>query len=244
MTFEAKPLGWWMNMDVIKRPSEQKTMAYALRPLDYRDIPQVAEIEREAFSSTWPTTSFKRELQNRNSAYLVAFQPQEVEARPAEGPLAEGSGQYTPLVGRVVSAFKELIGTPRQPSQHMDRILGFVGLWFMGSEAHITAIAVRQEIQGQGIGELLLIGSIEVATKRQTEVVSLEVRVSNQVAQSLYQKYGFHHAGLRKGYYNDNREDAAIMTTQPIDTAEYQEKFRQLCEAYRQRHGEIRICLA
>ena len=219
-------------------------MDIAVRPLAEFDISQVREIEREAFSSTWPTTSFKRELQNRQSAYLVACQPQEVEAQPAEEPLAEDSGQYAPLVGRVVSAFRELIGTPRQPSQPKDRILGFVGLWFMSSEAHITAIAVRQEVQGQGIGELLLIGSIEIATKRQAEVVSLEVRVSNQVAQSLYQKYGFRHAGIRKGYYNDNREDAAIMTTQPIDTAEYQEMFRQLYEVYRQRHGEIRICLA
>ena len=77
-------------------------MDIAVRPLAEFDINQVREIEREAFSSTWPTTSFKRELQNRNSAYLVACQPQEVDARPAEGPLAEDSRQYAPLVGRVV----------------------------------------------------------------------------------------------------------------------------------------------
>ena len=70
------------NMDVIKRPSEQKTMAYALRPLDYRDIPQVAEIEREAFPEMWPPTSFRRELKNRLARYLVAYE--RVDDRPSE----------------------------------------------------------------------------------------------------------------------------------------------------------------
>ena len=73
--------------------------------------------------------------------------------------------------------------------------------------------------------------------------MTLEARVSNYVAQSLYQKYGFEKVGIRKGYYTDNREDAVIMTTQPINTLAYREKFRSLREAYQVGHGEIKIDL-
>ncbi|MNV66416.1 ribosomal-protein-alanine N-acetyltransferase [compost metagenome] len=41
--------------------------------------------------------------------------------------------------------------------------------------------------------------------------ITLEVRVSNEIAQNLYRKKGFSPAGVRKGYYSDNREDALIM---------------------------------
>jgi ribosomal-protein-alanine N-acetyltransferase len=71
--------------------------------------------------------------------------------------------------------------------------------------------------------------------------MTLEARVSNFIAQRLYEKYGFKSMGIRKGYYSDNREDAVIMTTSPIDTAEYQSLFQQLQEAYRSRRGEIGI---
>ncbi|MCE2464199.1 MAG: ribosomal protein S18-alanine N-acetyltransferase, partial [Dehalococcoidia bacterium] len=120
-------------------------------------------------------------------------------------------------------------------------LLGFVGLWFMSGEAHITGIAVEEASRGKGIGELLIIGSIELAMARDATVMSLEARVSNFVAQALYEKYGFLNVGIRKGYYTDNREDAVIMTTQPINDAAYRNKFNALKDAYRQRYGEIKM---
>lgn len=45
------------------------------------------------------------------------------------------------------------------------------------------------------------------------EAMTLEVRVSNHIAQRLYAKFGFQGAGVRKGYYSDNKEDALIMWT-------------------------------
>ena len=56
--------------------------------------------------------------------------------------------------------------------------------------------------------------------------MTLEARVSNFIAQRLYKKYSFKSVGIRKGYYSDNREDAVIMTTTPIDTEEYGRMFR------------------
>jgi ribosomal-protein-alanine N-acetyltransferase len=51
----------------------------------------------------------------------------------------------------------------------------------------------------------------------------LEVRVSNKIAQALYNKYAFEQVGRRKAYYQDNREDALILTTPDLDTPGYQD---------------------
>ena len=123
----------------------------------------------------------------------------------------------------------------------MQKLAGYVGVWFQGNEAHITEIAVREGLRGLGIGELLLIGSIRSATKYGSTVVTLEVRVSNFIAQRLYEKYGFSTAGIRKGYYSDNREDALIMTTSPIHTPDYQSQFDLLQQAYADRGRSIYI---
>ena len=65
--------------------------------------------------------------------------------------------------------------------------------------------------------------------------MTLEVRVSNRGAQSLYDKYGFKRAGVRKRYYLDNNEDAYIMTTESILSAEYKETFARLKGLHAQR---------
>ena len=124
------------------------------------------------------------------------------------------------------------------------RILGFVGLWFMAGEAHITAIAVDERSRGKSIGELLLMSSIDLAMQKGADVVTLEARVSNHVAQSLYEKYLFEKVGIRKGYYTDNREDAVIMTTRPIHSPAYQEHLQDLRETFIGRHGDVHIQLA
>ena len=71
--------------------------------------------------------------------------------------------------------------------------------------------------------------------------MTLEARVSNFVAQRLYEKYDFKQVSIRKGYYSDNREDAVIMTTSPIGTEEYGRLFRDLQDTFRSRWGEIQI---
>ena len=122
-------------------------------------------------------------------------------------------------------------------------IAGYVATSYMTDEAHVTGIAVRGSHRGRGLGELLLMSSIELAMRRKSRLVTLEVRVSNHVAQSLYTKYGFDQAGLRKGYYTDNHEDAYIMTTAPISSPEYSDKFRTLEQSYRERRGNAAIGL-
>ena len=108
----------------------------------------------------------------------------------------------------------------------------------MPDEVHIVSVGVRSDYRGLGVGELLLIGAIEQAQQRRMPAVTLEVRVSNHIAQNLYKKYGFEPMGVRKGYYSDNREDALIMTAFSIRNQTYREEFRILKDSHRQRWGD------
>jgi len=95
----------------------------------------------------------------------------------------------------------------------------------MADEAHITSIASRQDRHHQGIGEALLIALIELSMVKKVRIVTLEARVSNQIAQNLYYKFGFDKLGVRKAYYLDNKEDAVIMSTEYIGSPSFKEKF-------------------
>lgn len=102
-------------------------------------------------------------------------------------------------------------------------ILGYGGMWLIVDEAHITNIAVREPHRGQGLGERLLREMKRTASWLGSRRMTLEVRVSNETAQSLYRKLGFYASGLRPGYYSDNREDALIMwaeLTPPDESAD------------------------
>lgn len=90
-------------------------------------------------------------------------------------------------------------------------ILGYGGMWLIIDEAHVTNIAVREPYRGQGLGERLLREMMRTAAWFGAKRMTLEVRVSNDRAQSLYRKLGFTESGLRPGYYSDNQEDAIIM---------------------------------
>ena len=222
-------------------------MYYSIRPMIPLDIPQVAQIERESFPTTWPPTPFKRELGNRNAHYLVASSPvNDTPSTDAQNPVAADPEERPPLplIPRLLKEVRALFSRPSggtlPPSQ--DKIPGYVGLWFMADEAHITSIAVREVYRRLGIGELLMLAVVEVAMDRRSRIVTLEARVSNTAAQALYEKYGFSKVGMRKRYYADNHEDAVIMSTDPIFSPQYQSLFLEAQSTFRQRWGEaIRV---
>lgn len=91
------------------------------------------------------------------------------------------------------------------------RIAGYAGMWIIMDEAHITNIAVRHPYRGRKLGERLLSELRVKARALGARRMTLEVRVTNRVAQNLYEKMGFRSVGVRKGYYTDNNEDALIM---------------------------------
>lgn len=213
-------------------------MRYAIRPMRIKDVPQANEIDRECFPTQWPPPSYRWELLlGRLSHYLVAW---EAEAkRPAEHQPTVRQGASP----QRVSMFNQFLERARgflnagEASPSNERIVGLIGLWIMGDEAHLTTIGVREAYRRQGIAELLLISAIDLAVMRNARVVTLEVRASNFAAQALYEKYGFTKVGLRQGYYTDNREDAVIMSTDVITSASFQSHIQQLKEAHAQRRG-------
>lgn len=90
-------------------------------------------------------------------------------------------------------------------------IAGYVGLWLMYEQSQITTIGVDPRFQRNGIGQYMLETMIELARQHDCQVMSLEVRVSNEKAINLYKKLGFHIECIRKNYYQDNHEDAYLM---------------------------------
>ena len=123
-----------------------------------------------------------------------------------------------------------LFGAAHRPARNPHPIVGYGGLWLNVDEGHVTTIAVAPEYRGRGIGELLLNGLIDQALSLHTDMLTLEVRVSNIVAQQLYLKYGFRTSGTRPRYYTDNGEDALIMWTESVRTPAYQDRLRRLRE--------------
>ena len=200
-------------------------MPYGLRPMDWDDLDQVASMEKEAFPTLWPPTSYRREMKNKLAEYTVCVQDGEYVT-------VENKSGKRRLFG--------LLGRRRgEPTVlHRQMLVGFVGLWFMAGEAHIVAVAVRESYRRRGLGELLLIGAIEMGLRRGQEVVTLEARVSNEAAKALYAKYGFKEVGLRRGYYSDNNEDALIMSTDKLTSEPSQAIFNERREAFNERYGE------
>lgn len=107
-------------------------------------------------------------------------------------------------------------------------VVGYSGLMFVAQDAHITTIAVDPQWHQRGIGTKLLLHVARTAAERGACNLTLEVRVGNTPAQSLYRKFGFRPAGIRKNYYIETNEDALIMWADDIDSPEYVERLRRL----------------
>ncbi|MDP1509742.1 ribosomal protein S18-alanine N-acetyltransferase [Paenibacillus sp. CMAA1739] len=149
-----------------KNIQRDEKLEFRLMQLD--DIPDVLEIEHEAFTLPWTEEAFRNELtMNHFAKYMIM----------------------------------ELNG----------RAIGYAGMWTIMDEAHITNIAVREAYRGRKFGDKLLDELMLTASYLGMERMTLEVRVTNRIAQGLYEKKGFKPAGVRKGYYSDNNEDAVIM---------------------------------
>ncbi|HEX2987008.1 MAG TPA: ribosomal protein S18-alanine N-acetyltransferase [Chloroflexota bacterium] len=203
--------------------------------MQIEDIPAVMEVERQSFTVPWPSHAYKRELkENRLARYIVARRtfpgPDIFGNRQAEG---ESDGVVTHSTTRrgLLGWISDLMGGNGQPSasvgERAQRVVGYAGLWLMVDEAHITSIAVASAYRGLGIGELLFLSLVDMSRQIGAQYVTLEVRVSNILAQNLYRKFGFKETGVRRRYYSDNNEDALIMWSDPLDSPDFQHMVEQ-----------------
>lgn len=90
--------------------------------------------------------------------------------------------------------------------------VAFVGTWFVEGEAHITNLAVVPTERQKGLAYYLLKEIEQLAEQQGMHQLSLEVRVSNATAQSLYRKLGFKAGKVKKDYYAGDHEDALEMS--------------------------------
>ncbi|BAZ04042.1 ribosomal protein S18-alanine N-acetyltransferase [Calothrix sp. NIES-3974] len=127
----------------------------------------------------------------------------------------------------------DIIGVIATPSSLS--LLGIACVWSILEEAHITILAVHPQYQGQGLGQLLLWGLLQIAHERSLERATLEVRASNKAAISLYRKFGFQTAGRRKRYYQDNGEDALILWRGDLQRPHFPQQLDQWQDSIRDR---------
>jgi [ribosomal protein S18]-alanine N-acetyltransferase len=191
------------------------TTPYLVRPMQLDDLEGVMVVERSCFSMPWPASAFRYDLTQNNHAHYVV-----VAQREAGGALTDGEG--------TASWWQRFWrGDTGRPS----RILAYGGFWCLVDEAHIANIAVAPTWRGRGLGELMLVSMLDDGVTQGMQTATLEVRVSNGIAQNLYRKYGFEIVGRRKRYYSDNYEDALIMSTGILISSHYQQSLAQLKRA-------------
>ncbi len=173
---------------------------FTIEPMTLADIPAVVALDQLCYSLTWPARAYDYELQkNEFARYWVV---RSTSPTPLQNDSRQNPGGPVTLIG---------IG----------------GLWLLTDEAHINTVAIHPAWRGLGLGEWLLLHLLQVAPPLGAQIATLEVRPSNQAAQALYHKYGFEQAGRRRAYYDDNGEDALILTTPPLASPDYQARLAQ-----------------
>ncbi len=176
---------------------------YQIRPLEARDIPAVMSIDRIVFRDPWPESAYVQELYfNPHARYFILH----------------------------LAPYMHFAYRRKRHLRRAAQVLGFVGMRVEREKAHISTLAIRPEWRGRGLGELLLMTAIEQALKDRAKSITLEVRISNYVAQDLYTKYGFRAVSRLYHYYEDG-EDAYLMRATPIIseyTQELQRRHRAL----------------
>ena len=115
------------------------------------------------------------------------------------------------------------------------KCIGYMGIWKIVDEAHVTNLSVHPDFQNQKIAHRLLLNSIEECYKNKIKFITLEVRASNEKAIHLYEKFGFKSLGLRKKYYQDNNEDALIMWSENI----FDKKYKTLYDNIKKEIGNV-----
>ncbi|UBF26803.1 ribosomal protein S18-alanine N-acetyltransferase [Kovacikia minuta CCNUW1] len=208
-------------------------------------LPAALELDQRCFGGLWTLDGYRRELESPNSELLV-LQKAETRRQRAQGarqaseggkaPGTQGRGdtensslQHSKSSSTVSPQFSEPIQhsklkTQSPSSPHPTPFLVALGCyWAILEEAHITILAVDPNYQRQGVGQALLYALLRSAQGRGLERATLEVRISNQSALSLYEKFGFREAGRRKRYYQDTGEDALVLWRGGLQSPEFSE---------------------
>ncbi len=163
-----------------------------IRRMRTEDLDQAVLLDCMSFSLPWPPSAYLHELNNTGGKAWVAEQV-------LEAPLEYHSPIPVPVADLVQPAGARAVA-------------GVIVVWLIVDEAHIATLAVHPELRRQGIARKLLCVALKEAAKDGMFSALLEVRAGNEAAQDLYRKFGFDVVGRRPRYYQDNHEDAILMT--------------------------------
>ena len=204
----------------------------ACLPLISADIPAVLALDERCLGGLWTKSGYERELESDCSDLLVLVRASSADlidrrfAQDVSEPVGQSAAQSTaqsiaatdPTSSTGCPSYLESDSRVRS-STNSDRLelLGIGCLWAILEEAHITTLAIEPGYQGQKLGLLLLTQLLQKGCDRGLTRATLEVRLSNQRALSLYQKFGFKEAGQRKRYYADG-ENAQILWRSGLQT--------------------------
>jgi ribosomal-protein-alanine N-acetyltransferase len=145
------------------------------------DLDTVLEIERASFTSPWSRRAFLHELEQNRVADCWVVRDEAADGGPPGGRRSSG------------------------------RVLGYLCVWAIADEVHVTNLAVDPAWRRQGVAHHLLGTLLEYYRGRGAVKAILEVRPANLGARRLYEAFGFHEVGLRRGYYFDTGEDALLL---------------------------------
>jgi len=175
---------------------------FVVEPMVLADVDQIMQIERVSFSAPWSARAYRYEISENPHSTMRVVRP-----KP----------RWQSSLG---SALQRLLGQVPAPA------LGYAGAWHLVDEMHVSTIAVHPDWRRRGLGELLLVSLLERGLELEARRATLEVRVSNVGALTLYRKYGFGILSVQKAYYSDNNEDAYIMGTPELASAEFHARLR------------------
>ncbi len=118
-----------------------------------------------------------------------------------------------------------------EDSKEFRKIIGYAGAWFVLDEVHIMTLGIEPEFRRNKIAEAFICAIIATALQNDSRSISLEVRASNEAAKKLYNKFAFQSLGMRKGYYDNPKEDALLLWTENIQETEFLENYIKRLEA-------------
>jgi [ribosomal protein S18]-alanine N-acetyltransferase len=203
-------------------------MSLVLRYMRPSDIAEVAAIDKMSFTPAWSARSYQFEISESTYSYMVVLEQSTDKPKPGWRRLVPGLNNLPGL-----NSLPGLNG-----AHEGQRVVAYGGMWHIMDEAHISTIATHPEQRGNGWGEIVLAGMIRRGMMLRAVQAVLEVRVSNSVAQNLYQKYGFKTVATKPHYYHSNNEDAYEMHLN-LDHRYYRAHFEERYARLMDRHGFI-----
>ena len=167
---------------------------FVLRPIVTTDLPRLAVLEVELFGAgAWSAGMLADELAGPGRWYVAAVH----DPRPA-GPADISGPADSP-------------DTADSPDPDGAQLIGYAGTWYDGDDVQVMTIGVAGEVQGRGVGGMLLGALLDHARRIGARSAFLEVRVDNAPALSLYERFGFERIGRRRRYYQPEDVDAWTM---------------------------------